>query len=170
VADRARVPIWTRRRHRFAQRVHLGWPGTNRLVPAAKFDSAESNSTPRAREVASIFESLSTFTTQLLLSLAHFAVWALPIKGVPMPNELTRLSPHIDEMLTSLTQTTDHERTLVQALSDELRRFDQEILRGIRTVSAEHVARRLGILNDLQVLANNIGEFNPQYRYPGRML
>ncbi len=78
-----------------------------------------------------------------------------------MPNELTRLSPHIDGLRTSLTQTTDHERSLVQALSDELKRFDQETLKNIRTVAAEHVTRREGILNELQALASSLGEFRP---------
>jgi len=76
-----------------------------------------------------------------------------------MPNELTRLSPHIDEMRTSLTQTTNKERALVQALSDELKRFDQETLKGIRAIAAEHEARRSGIFNELQALASSIGEF-----------
>jgi hypothetical protein len=80
-----------------------------------------------------------------------------------MPNELTRLSPHIDQMRTSLTQATHNERTLVQALSDELKRFDQETLKGIRTVAAEHEARRLGIFNELQALASSIGEFRPPH-------
>jgi hypothetical protein len=84
-----------------------------------------------------------------------------------MPNELTRLSPHIDEMRTSLTQTTNNERTLVQALSEELMRFDQETLKGIRTVAAEHEARRSGIFNELQALASSIGEFrSPQEAVP----
>jgi hypothetical protein len=80
-----------------------------------------------------------------------------------MPNELTRLSPHIDEMRTSLTQTTNNERTLVQALSEELKRFDQETLKGIRTIAAEHEARRSGIFNELQALASSIGEFRPPH-------
>jgi hypothetical protein len=82
-----------------------------------------------------------------------------------MPNELTRLSPHIDQMRTKLAQNSEHERSLVQSLSDELKRFDQGILRGIRTIAAEHEARRAGILDELQALASSIGTF-PAHETP----
>jgi hypothetical protein len=81
-----------------------------------------------------------------------------------MPNDMTRLSPHIDEMRTKLSETAEAERSLVQTLSDELKRFDQQTLQGIRTVAAEHEARRTGILHELQALADSIGMFQPQHQ------
>ncbi len=66
-----------------------------------------------------------------------------------MTNELTRLSPHINQVRDRLSQTTDAERSHVQTLSDELKRFDQQTLQGIRTVAAEHEVRRMGILHEV---------------------
>ena len=39
--------------------------------------------------------------------------------------------------------------------------MDQETLLSVRNMSAEHEARRAGILNELQALAANIGAFLP---------
>ena len=82
-------------------------------------------------------------------------------RGFHMPNELTELTPHINEMRTKLSQTADHERSLTQALSDELGRMDQQTLQSVRSLSAEHEARRAGILLELQALAASIGTFQP---------
>ncbi len=79
-----------------------------------------------------------------------------------MPNELTQLTPHINEVRDRLSQTTEAERSHVQTLSDEFRRLDQETLKSVRTAAAEHEARRTGILNELQTLADSIGMFQPQ--------
>ena len=81
--------------------------------------------------------------------------------GLNVANELTELTPHINEMRTKLSQTEDHERSLTQALSDELKRMDQETLRNVRNISAEHEARRAGILNELQALAASMCTFQP---------
>ena len=81
--------------------------------------------------------------------------------GFHMPNELTELTPHINEMRTKLSQTADHERSLTQALSDELKRMDQETLRSVRSIGAEHEARRAGIFNELQALAASMCTFQP---------
>ena len=45
------------------------------------------------------------------------------------------------------------ERALVKALGDELRRADEELLKAIRKVSAEHEQRRSLIMVELQALA-----------------
>jgi hypothetical protein len=81
--------------------------------------------------------------------------------GLNVANELTELTPHINEMRTKLSQTADHERSLIQALSDELKRMDQETLQNVRNIGAEHEARRAGILLELQALAASIGTFQP---------
>ena len=79
--------------------------------------------------------------------------------GPRMPSDLTHLSPHIDEMRTKLAQSSEAERLLVQRLSEELKRFDQATLQGVRTMAAEHEARRAGIFDELQALAASIGTF-----------
>jgi hypothetical protein len=78
-----------------------------------------------------------------------------------MPNELTELTPHINQMRTRLSQTADHERSLTQALSNELHRMDQETLQNVRNITFEHEARRAGIFVELQALAASIGTFQP---------
>ena len=78
-----------------------------------------------------------------------------------MANDLVQLRPHIDHMRTTLSQTAEHERSLVQALSDELKRMDQETLRSVRSIGAEHEARRAGIFNELQALAASMCTFQP---------
>jgi hypothetical protein len=83
-----------------------------------------------------------------------------------VPNDLTKLAPHIEQARMTLTQTAEHERALVQSLSDALKRMDQDTLRGVRTMAAEHEGRRAGILDELQALAASIGTFRPA-REPG---
>jgi hypothetical protein len=78
-----------------------------------------------------------------------------------MANDLTELTPHINEMRTKLSQTAEHERSLVQALSDALKRMGQETLQNVRNIGAEHEARRAGIMIELQALAASIGTFQP---------
>ena len=78
-----------------------------------------------------------------------------------MANDLATLVPHIEEMRARLSQTANTERSLVQELSDALKRFDQETLQGIRNVASEHEARRAGILHELHALAGSIGTFLP---------
>lgn len=79
-----------------------------------------------------------------------------------MTRELTQLTPHIEEMRTKLADTADAERALVQSLSDALKRMDQDTLQGVRTMAAEHKARRADILDELQALAASIGTFPGQ--------
>ena len=81
--------------------------------------------------------------------------------GFHMANELTELTPHINEMRTKLSQTAEQERSLTQALSDELKHMDQQTLHSVRNMRAEHEARRAGILLELQALAASIGTFQP---------
>jgi hypothetical protein len=83
-----------------------------------------------------------------------------------MPNDLMKLAPHVELARATLTQTAEHERALVHALSNEMKRFDQQTLQSIRTLSAEHEARRAGILDELQALASGIGTFQPAREVP----
>ena len=83
-----------------------------------------------------------------------------------MANDLTNLVPHVEEMRARLSQTASTERSLVQQLSDALKRFDQDTLQNVRNVASEHEARRAGILNELQTLAASIGAFLPAREPP----
>ena len=81
--------------------------------------------------------------------------------GLNVATDLTLLTSHIEQVRQRLAQTTNTERSLVQELGDALTRFDQETLQNVRTVAAEHEARRSGILNELHALASSIGKFLP---------
>jgi hypothetical protein len=74
---------------------------------------------------------------------------------------VTKLRQHVEEMRTSVTQTASNEQSLVKSLGDALSHVDQQLLRDIRKVAAEHEARRAVIFNELQALACNIGVFQP---------
>jgi hypothetical protein len=76
-----------------------------------------------------------------------------------MANELTKLAPYVEQARMTLTETAERERALVETLSHELRRFDQQTRQGVRTMAAEHETRRAGILEELQALASSIGTF-----------
>jgi hypothetical protein len=76
-------------------------------------------------------------------------------------NDLTLLTPHIEQLRQRLAQTADAERSLVQHLGDALKRFDQDTLQSVRNVTFEHEERRAGILAELQALAASIGTFMP---------
>ena len=78
-----------------------------------------------------------------------------------MANDLTNLVSHVEEMRARLSQTANTERSLIQELSDALKRFDQDTLQNVRNVASEHEARPAGILNELQALAASIGAFLP---------
>lgn len=74
---------------------------------------------------------------------------------------MTKLVQHIDEMRARLTQTSTNEQSLVKSLGDALNHVDQQLVRDIRRVAAEHEARRAVIFNELQALACSIGVFQP---------
>ena len=74
---------------------------------------------------------------------------------------MTKLRQHIDEMRTNVTQTATGEQSLVKSLGDALNHVDQQLLRDLRKVAAEHEARRAVIFNELQALACSIGVFQP---------
>jgi hypothetical protein len=72
-----------------------------------------------------------------------------------------KLLQHIDEMRELLSQTATTEQSLVKNLGDALNNLDQQLLRNVRKVGAEHQARRGVILNELQGLAASVGMFLP---------
>ena len=78
-----------------------------------------------------------------------------------MANDLTHLTSHIEQVRQRLAQTAAAERSLVQELGDALKRFDQDTLQNVRTIAADHEARRSGILDELHALAGSIGTFRP---------
>ena len=64
------------------------------------------------------------------------------------------LNQQIEEMRAHVRDLARTERALVKRLGDELRRADDELLKAIRRVSAEHEQRRSLIMVELQELAD----------------
>ena len=67
------------------------------------------------------------------------------------------LQQQIEDMRTHVQDLAATERALVKALSDELRRSDEDLMYAIRTVAADHEERRRVIMGELQALAANAG-------------
>ena len=55
---------------------------------------------------------------------------------------MRQLLQHIEEMRVRLSEIASGEQALVQALGDALNRLDQQLLRGVRTITTEHELRR----------------------------
>jgi hypothetical protein len=70
---------------------------------------------------------------------------------------MTNLIQQIEEMRTRMNELAAGEQDLVRALGDALTRADQKLLQDVRSVAADHEARRGAILNELQSLAARIG-------------
>ena len=79
---------------------------------------------------------------------------------------MTKLLQHIEEMRLRLSEIASDEQQLVQALGDALDRLDQQLLRDVRSVAAEHELRREEILGELQGLAGGIGMFRAPLAAP----
>ena len=70
---------------------------------------------------------------------------------------MTTLLHQIEAMRVHVNDLLGAERGLVEALADDLRLADQELLKAIRHLAAEHGARRSVILAELQSLAASAG-------------
>ena len=65
----------------------------------------------------------------------------------------------VDEMHVRLNEISASEQTLMRTLRDALNRVDDKLMQDVRTMTAEHEARRSGVLSELQSLAARIGAF-----------
>jgi hypothetical protein len=66
---------------------------------------------------------------------------------------MTDLVQQLEHMRVRMNQQAQHESNLVAELSDALRATDHQLLQDVRTLAAEHEARRATILCELQMLA-----------------
>src|SRR5262245_26445016 len=67
------------------------------------------------------------------------------------------LIQQIEEMRTRMNELAAGEQDLIRALGDALTRADQKLLQDVRSVAADHEARRGAILHELQSLAARMG-------------
>lgn len=72
---------------------------------------------------------------------------------------MTKMVQLVDEMRERLTEVASNEQVLVRALGDALSAVDQQLLADVRDLTMAHEARRVAILQELQVLASRIGAF-----------
>lgn len=64
---------------------------------------------------------------------------------------------HIEKMHRQLQQMAEREQMLINALDEALGRADRKLLDDVRSVTANHEARRAIIMSELQTLAQRIG-------------
>ncbi len=72
---------------------------------------------------------------------------------------MANLSQKLAEMHRRLTENTQEEQALVRALNAALNHVDEKLLAEIRTITAQHEARRAVIMNELQLLAGRLCAF-----------
>ncbi len=66
---------------------------------------------------------------------------------------------HIELMHLRLQKMAAREQLLINALNEALSRADRKLLDDVRSVTADHEARRAIIMTELQTLAERIGVF-----------
>lgn len=76
---------------------------------------------------------------------------------------------YVEEMHARLTEVATTEQTLIRALDDALSAVDRQLLADVRDLTTAHEARRVAILEELQVLAARIGAF-PTPREPQQVI
>lgn len=64
---------------------------------------------------------------------------------------------HIEKMHQQLQRMAEREQMLINALDEALGRADRKLLDDVRSVTANHEARRAIIMSELQTLAQRIG-------------
>lgn len=69
---------------------------------------------------------------------------------------MTGLPENVEELLTSLIEKSRHEMNILMALSDAIRRTDDQLLREVRSVTLHHELRREQIKGELQALATRL--------------
>ncbi len=71
---------------------------------------------------------------------------------------MTGLPENIEEILTELVEKSRHEINILLALSDAIRRTDEQLLREVQSVTITHEMRRAEIKSELQALAARLCE------------
>lgn len=72
---------------------------------------------------------------------------------------MAHLSQKLAEMHRRLAENTQEEQALIRALNAALNHVDEKLLAEIRQVTSQHEARRVLIMNELQVLAGRLCAF-----------
>jgi len=92
---------------------------------------------------------MSTLVEQLEAMRAR--INAMPV--IPSNRSPTVLGSQVRQMRTRVTELAKLEGQLVSDLSSTLRHLDDSLLHEVRSIAAEHEARRASVINELQLLA-----------------
>jgi hypothetical protein len=71
---------------------------------------------------------------------------------------------HIEQMHLRLQKMAEREQLLIGALNDALSLADRKLLDDVRSVTADHEARRAIIMTELQTLAAHSGDRDRVFR------
>jgi hypothetical protein len=72
---------------------------------------------------------------------------------------MSKFNLEIEDMRRRLEENARNEQALVKALNEALSQTDEKLLCEVRQVTAQHEARRIAILNELQLLAARLCTF-----------
>lgn len=75
---------------------------------------------------------------------------------------MSKMFELVDELRQQLQTVGDTEQKLVASLREALSRYDEKLLQDVRSLAAEHEARRGAILGELRSLASRMGAFPPR--------
>jgi hypothetical protein len=78
----------------------------------------------------------------------------------------TPLTAQLDDMRIRMNEVARQESHLVSELNASIRKMDNQLLHEVRSIAAEHEARRANILNELKLLSVRLNGFPYQER-PG---
>lgn len=72
------------------------------------------------------------------------------------------LDEHIQTLRAKVDETAQREQSLVRSLGEALTSAEDDLLRHVREIAAEHGARRSLVLDELRELAVRMGTFAPR--------
>jgi hypothetical protein len=72
---------------------------------------------------------------------------------------MSKFNLEIEDMRRRLEENARNEQSLLKALNEALSQTDEKLLSEVRHVTAQHEARRIAILNELQLLAARLCTF-----------
>jgi hypothetical protein len=77
----------------------------------------------------------------------------------------SRLTEQLEQMRVCMNDVARREHEMAAELDTAVRSMDEQLLHKVRSIAAEHEARRTTILNELQMLAVQLSGFSQQDRH-----
>ena len=76
----------------------------------------------------------------------------------------TGLTEQLEQMRIRMNDAARRESDLAAELNAAIRRMDDQLLHEVRSIAAEHEARRANILNELELFATRLNELPHHHR------